>query len=386
VRETLAHPGSLVFVFDGDLHVARDHLPLVVDSLLTRAGKKREKTIVHQNSEEIYWRLASVGKENEVSIVRLHRDAYCVFNASPIEKLQSYINWQTERDELTPKEDSDWAEIMAEEEDDELDEEEPSTGQDYTEQVLGFIQTLARFLGVERDDLDDFELFTLKDLDFLDYLAERFTKRELKNLKHQVESGESFFIPKGNILYLGDLSVSNAAEEAAHFLHWKCSGAMPQQQDRLFDFYMRTLAEALGFFGSKVVNPKRDCWRESDCLAFLVRHPSRAIAAPEERFQKVACELVIQHKVNERRKLGGGRWSKLSKIYEQDDAMHMRVTHMLGHMLGERLYDGLVAGEVAKESIRELFHERHESAKTAFVRYLDLVARTAKVEAPASRF
>ncbi len=384
VKETLAHPRALIFVFDGDLHVARDHLPLVVDSLLTRAGKKREKTLVHQNSEAIYWRLAAKGQENEVSIVRLHRDAYCVFNASPIEKLQSYINWQTERDELTPKEDSDWAEIMASEDD--VDDEEPSTGQDYTEQVLGFIQTLARFLNIERDDLDDFELFTLKDLDFLDYLAERFTKRELGFLKRQVESGESFFIPRGNILYLGDLSVSNAAEEAAHFLHWKCSGAKPRQTDKHFDFYQRALAEALGFFGSKVVNPKRDCWREADCLAFLVRHPSKEVATPEEKFQRIACELVVQHKANERRKLDGGRWSKLSKIYEQPDDMHLRVTHMLGHMLGERLYDGLVTGDVPKEYIKALFHERHEEGKTAFERYMDLVARTAKVEAPASRF
>lgn len=384
VRETLAHPRALVFVFDGDLHVARDHLPLVVDSLLERAGKKREKTLVHQNSEAIYWRLAAKGQENEVSIVRLRRDAFCVFNASPIEKLQSYINWQSERDELTPKEDSDWAEIMAEDEED-LDDEEPSTGQDYTEQVLGFIQTLARFLGIERDDLDDFELFTVKDLDFLDFLAERFSKRELEDLKRQVATGESYFIPKGNIIYLGDLSVSNAAEEAAHFLHWKCSGGAIEQRDPFFDFYLRALTEALGFFGSKVVNPKRECWRESDCLKFLVRHPAGRTLTPEERFQRQACELVLQHKANERRKLDGGRWSRLSRIYEQDDSMHLRVTHMLGHLLGERLFDGLVAGEVEKDYIRSLFHERHESARTAFERYMDLVAKTLKVESQTTR-
>jgi hypothetical protein len=378
-RETIARPAALVFVFDGDLHVARDHLPLVVDSLLERAGKKREKTLVHQNSEAIYWRLADKGEEHEVSVVRLRRDAFCVLNASPIEKLQSYINWQSERDELVPKDDSDWAEIMAE--DDDLDEdEEPSTGQDYTEQVLGFITTLARFLGIERDDLDDFELFTHKDLDFLDYLAQRFTKRELEDMKRQVASGESYFIPKGNIIYLGDLSVSNAAEEAAHFLHWKCSGAMPQRTDRFFDFYLRTVAEALGFFGSKVVNPKRDCWRESDCLAFLVRHKSAREASPEERFQRQACQLVVQHKANERRKLDGGRWSRLSRVYEQADPLHLRVTHMLGHMLGERLYDGLVAGAISKDYIRGIFFERHEGAKTAFDRYMDLVRHTAKVE------
>jgi hypothetical protein len=384
VRETLARPRALVFVFDGDLHVARDHLPLVVDSLLERAGKKRAKTLVHQNAEAIYWRLAAEGKEHECSVVRLRPDAFCVFNASPIEKLQSYMNWQSERDELTPKDDSDWAEIMAEDEDD-LDDDEPSTGQDYTEQVLGFIQTLAHFLGIQRDDLDDFELFTVKDLDFLDYLAERFTDEELEELKRQVETGESFFIPKGNIIYLADLSVSNAAEECAHFIHWKCSGTACHMEDLRFDFYLRTITEALGFFGSKVVNHRRECWREADCLKFLARRQGARQMSGEERFQRVACELVVQHKENERRKLAGGRWSKLSKIYDQPAPMHMLVTHMLGHMLGERLYDGLVAGDLTKEYIHDLFFERHEDARSALDRYMDLVARTQKVEPQVTR-
>ncbi len=373
-RMSLENPRALVFVFDGDLHVARDHLPLVVDSLLERAGKTRQKTLVHQNSEAIYWALAHEGKEHEVSIVRLRRDAFCVLNASPIEKLQSYINWQTERDELTPKDDSDWAEIMAEDDD---DDDEPSTGQDYTEQVLGFVKTLAGFLGIARDDLDDFELFTVKDLDFLDYLAGRFTKRELEDIKRQVATGESYFIPKGNIIYLGDLSVSNAAEEVAHFIHWKCSGNTAPSNDPLFDFYLRTITEALGFFGSKVVNHKRDCWREQDCEAYLLRHGKGG--TPEENFQRQACALVLQHKQNERRKLNGGRWGRLSKIYEQPPPMHMRVTHMLGHMLGEKLYDALVAGEISKDFIRELFFERLTSGRKAFKRYIDLVAKTLKV-------
>jgi hypothetical protein len=381
VRETLERPRALVFVFDGDLHVARDHLPMIVDSLLERAGKKREKTIVHQNSEAIYWALASQRQEQEVSIVRLDRDAFCILNASPIEKLQSYLNWQAERDELEPKDDSGWAEILAaeDEDDDAGDEgEELSTGADYTEQVHGFLKTLAHFLGIERDDLDDFELFTVKDLDFLDYLAERFTKRELADLKRQVASGESYFIPKGNIIYLGDLSVSNAAEEVAHFLHWKCSGIGTIPKEPVHDFYLRAITEALGFFGSLVVNHKRDCWRETDCEQFVARKSARD-ASPEDRFQRLACQLVLQHKKNERRRLETGRWARLAKIYEQPAEMHLRITHMLGHMLGDKLYNALVAGAIEKEFIRGLFFEKHPTPESAFERYMDLVARTQKV-------
>jgi hypothetical protein len=46
-------------------------------------------------------------------------------DASPIEKLQSYLNWQSERDELEPKDDSGWAEILAAEEEEDEEEEAP---------------------------------------------------------------------------------------------------------------------------------------------------------------------------------------------------------------------------------------------------------------------
>jgi hypothetical protein len=376
VRETLAHPRALVLIFDGDLHVARDHLPLVVDSLLERQGKKREKTIVHQNSEAIYWELAKRGLEQETSVVRLHRDAFCVINASPIEKLQSYLNWQSARDELEPAEDSEWAEILAPEGDE--SDDPVSTGADYTEQFLGIVTTLARFLQIERDDLDDFELFTVADLDLFEKLAERFSKSELADLKRQVESSESYFIPRGNIVYLADLSVSNAAEEAAHFLHWKCAGMKEvSREDAFAEFYLRTLTEALGFFGSLVVNHKRECWRESDCVVFVERRKQRTSRfTPEDRFQFAACLLVLQHKKNERGYLASGKWGRLSKVYDQPPELHLRITHMLGHMLGERLYEALVGGALSKEFIRSLFFEKHETRRSAFERYLDLVART----------
>jgi hypothetical protein len=377
VREVLSRPRALVLVFDGDLHVARDHLPLVVDSLLERRqAKKREKTVVHQNAEAIYWELAKRGMEQEVSIVRLDRDAFCVINASPIEKLQSYLNWQSARDELEPAMDSDWAEILAPESDE--SDEDISSGADYTEQFLGIVQTLARFLQIDRDDLDDFELYTVADLDLFEKLAERFTKAELAGLRKQVEASESYFIPRGNIIYLADLSVSHAAEEATHFLHWKCSEMRePDRDDPFASFYLRTLTEALGFMGSLVVDHKRECWRVEDCEKFVQNKTKRSTRfTPEDRFQLAACVLVLAHKKSEEHYAATKKWRKPVKIYEQPPLLDLRVTHMLGHMLGERLYAALVAGTIEKSAIRELFFEKHDTRASAFERYLDLVART----------
>lgn len=438
VDEMEARPDRLVVVFDGDLHVARDHLPLLVDSeLRRRKARPRQRVIVHQNAEAIYWRLAREGREQRVSVVRLAEDAFCVLNASPIEKLHSYLNWVAARDtlepptqysswELSPYEGAGALEV----EDDPLDDEEADgaldRGAEYAEQVLHIVQAQARFLGVARDDLDSFELYTVNDLDFLEHLVEtgRFTQDELDDVKRQILSNESYFIPKGDIIYLADFSVVNAAEEAAHFLHHKCSGyRWDRTRDLAGDFYFRSVTEALGFFGSKVIIPTRECWTERDCMRFVEhelkrarsrkreqtkRRPKAAVgkAARAKRSKKapaqsgpesrltiagphastlLASRVVLLHRTLEREYLETGDWHAAGRALTQPADVHLLVTHMLGHMLGDKLYTALVQGIVTKKKIRELFHAPLEGRGVALGRYLELVRLTATIDHGQSR-
>ena len=99
------------------------------------------------------------------------------------------------------------------------------------------------------------------------------------------------------------------------------------------------MTEALGFFGSKIVAPTRECWRQQDCETFIEAYKAReqerarkrrdatrpALAAgetaelaaiPEERLrllvnQKLTyrtCRLVLKHKELEQEYLKTGRW------------------------------------------------------------------------------
>jgi hypothetical protein len=374
-----------VIVFDGDLHVARDHLPLIVDTLLQRRNEKRRRTIIHQNSEAIYWRLANENREQEVDVVKLADDAFCVLNATPIEKLQSYLNWESERDEMTPVvEWDDHPESNDGEDDDEDDDdvvEVDRDGPDYSEQVLGFVTTIAKFLEIQRDDLDDFELFTVSDLDWLDAVEDRFTSEELDDLKRQVESGMSCFIPRGNIIYLASADVSGAAEEATHFLHAKCAGIADTVREPFTAFYQHCVTEALGFFGSKLIDHKRECWTEQDCQLFIERHArdhKRLDAMGQLQFARAA--LVLQHKKNERAWLATNEWRRLERIYRQPTEVFLGVTHILGHALGDKLYEGLVSGRLDKAWIREAFTSRLDDRTSAFFKYLELVARTQGID------
>lgn len=410
VREMVERPEALVIVFDGDLHVARDHLPLIVDGLLARRGERpRSKLVVHQNAENVHWALARRGQEHAVNVVRLARDAYCVLNASPLEKLHSYLNWVAARETLVPPEASSWEmdAFGGVHEDDEDHDPTP----EYTEQVLQVVQAVARFLGVDgRDDLDAFSLFTVNDLDFLDHLQSsgRYSELELADIKRQILSNESYFIPKGDIIYLSDFSVVNAAEEGTHFLHHRCSGyRWSRPRDLVTDFYFRCVTEALGYFGSKLLVPTRPCWTDRDCERLLEAARRRRRRAARKGEQGVAgaaagphapaanegptlqhnrasvlkaCRLVLHHRALEREFVETGEWTSAGAALTQPAEVHLLITHMLGHMLGDKLYAGVASGAIEKDRIRALFHERIDGRGVALATYLELVELTASLE------
>jgi hypothetical protein len=82
-----------------------------------------------------------------VNVVRLAEDAFCVLNATPFEKLHSWLNWVSERDVLDPPEaTSSWEMGVVEEEpdlplavsddlddDDDLDDEDDFDDEDLKE-------------------------------------------------------------------------------------------------------------------------------------------------------------------------------------------------------------------------------------------------------------
>lgn len=400
-------PEALCLVFDGDLHVARDHLPLIVDTVLReRERPPRRRLIVHQNAEEIYWKLALEEVEQDVSVVRLAKDAYCILNATPFEKLHSYLNWVGERETLAPPDTlSSWT-LIDDDDLEELDEDDVlDRGAEYAEQVHRVVRTLANFLDIERDDLDGFELFTVNDLDFLDYLAEggSFNDAEIEDVKRQIVSNESYFIPKGNIIYLSDFSLINAAEEATHFFHHLCSAyRWDQPRTLVTDFYLRCVVEALGYFGSKLIVPTREVWTEADCQAFVDAHRERAKAEREakqagklppnpegpassmgrvviqhnQRDTLRACRLTLEHRALERTYLESGEWGPPGRALTQKTEVHLLLTHMLGHMLGDKLFAGLVRSQIDKATLKDLFHVPLDKGNQALKAYQQLVKLT----------
>ncbi|HEY6765561.1 MAG TPA: ChaN family lipoprotein, partial [Candidatus Sulfotelmatobacter sp.] len=79
------HPNAVIVVLFGESHLAPTHLP---SSLAEELPGERVLTVL-QNVDSLYWRAAGE-RCGKVDAVRVSQDVLCVFNATPLEKYESY--------------------------------------------------------------------------------------------------------------------------------------------------------------------------------------------------------------------------------------------------------------------------------------------------------
>src|SRR5580700_7922327 len=79
------HPNAVIFALFGESHLAPGHLPRVLHKELPGA----KILTVLQNVDALYWRAAGE-RVDKVDAVRVNEDVLCVFNATPLEKYESY--------------------------------------------------------------------------------------------------------------------------------------------------------------------------------------------------------------------------------------------------------------------------------------------------------
>jgi len=343
-----------LFVFMGDLHLAPSHLPRRVAQALKERGLKKRPLYIYQNSEAIYWQLAEKHLEDQVEIVKIKENSYCFMNTPPIVWQQTYLNWLENEGEAI-----DYA--------------------DAKHSFLELVERIADFLEIELPaDVDEVEVFTCGDLSFLEKLESdgSFTAQELKLIKRQILSSESYFIPSKRYVYLANVSINHAAEEAAHYLKILCSGQ--EFPRRLVDaFYANTLHEALGFFGSKIINHKRKCFHEKDYEG-LVEYLKTSRVSRTQRLDSEIAHMILDHKKLEKE----GRPIPYQRILSKEQELFWGTTHGLGYILGDRLYYGLVSGIITKEEMRDLFTLPMEEEGEAFEAYQRMIQQTKRVKLP----
>lgn len=349
-----AHPEMKLIVFVGDLHVAPDHLPAEVEKALQKKDLSRRQLVIYQNSESIYWRLAQEELEDQVEIVRLSPSEFCIINTPPIVWQQSYLNW--------------------------LEHEEGEI--DFADAQNSFVELLkqiARFLEIPiTSEAEEVEVFTCGDLSFLKALSDdkTFSRQEVQRIKKQILASESYCIPQQGCVYLANLSLNHASEEAAHYLKFLCSGAEGLRHP-VDAFYANTLHEALGFFGSKIINHKRKCFHEKDYRG-LIGYLRSSKAPASRKMELETSLLILKHRELDKK----GLPIRSKQFYRSRHDVFLGVTHGLGYMLGDRLFYALVDGRITKEEVRGAFCDPMGKDGEAYELYRRLLKKVRGVKIP----
>ena len=344
-------PGELALVLVGQLHLATPHLPLYFEREAARLGRPpARRLLLYQNCEEIYWQLERRGLEHQVEAVRVGDDSFCLVNSSPLVCQQSYLDW-----------------VEATREGELLDAWAPA--HHFREAAL----LLGRFLDVDVEAaLDSVRVHAAGDLGFLAALRESggLTRKEQRALERRVLARESFCLPRADAVYLAGASVNHAAEVAAEYLWHEASEDDGDERGLVDGFYARALEQALGFFGSKVLNPRRKCRH--------ARELSRQLTGGSAREREVAG-YVLAHQRFER----GGRAPEVRAVYgSRDPELWGQVTRGLGQILGDKLYYAMLRGTISKAEIRGLFFDPFEEEGAALHTYLYLVGKVGKTKVP----
>jgi hypothetical protein len=347
------YPGHKVFVMIGDLHLA--HLPGMVRDLLKRSDPRLPTSdlILYQNSDAIYWDLADQGLEHRVEVVKISDKEFCRMHTPPIVCQQSYINWlEHEEGEI------DFADSKA--------------------SFLELVDQIAKFLNIDLGgNRDKVDVYTCGDLSFLSQFKKsgKFSASELKALKKQILSSESYFIAEKKVVYLANLSVNHAAEEAAHFIKHVCSGKEPPRTPE-DAFYANILHEGLAFFGSKLINPKRKCFHEKEFEGLISYFETIRVPQGRRLEFETAC-IVLDFLRTDQRKLTNQHFASIMR-----SDIFFSVTHALGYILGDILFYAMMGERVKKGEIRELFSAVWKKEGEPRVAYYDLKKRLKGVRVP----
>ncbi len=323
----------LVLVLMGQFHVTPCHLPRKVQALL---GKhERRALVIYQNAEGVYWSLARGGRVEATRAVEISASELCLVNASPVVCQRSFLDY-----------------VEAEAGDARL--EDPGIAETFRH-LAGAIGRLA---GINVGKAAD-EVMVLRpgDLDVHLRLKQRanFTSAELRQLAKHVFSLESAFIPRAQAVWLSSMSLNNAAEEAARFVRHVCVGNRAVRPRAHPDgFFAACLEAALGFLGSRLVNPKRRCTQLDEWAWHF--ESSRG-----ETKRVAAFTLALAGAVSDGLNKAPGMVPKVNT------ALFMPVSRALGSLLGEALAQAFASKKFAATEVSALFFDPFPAPARTFV-------------------
>lgn len=340
-RELRENRDRLIYVVYGELHIATPHLPKATCQAL-----KFKPSIVqiYQNLERVYFSLSAKQLEGRVDVVALGKNRFAINSAPPWVQWQSYLMY------LDSAIDS------------ELDFDEDAI--DFTDRVSSLVKVLASDLKLNFK-VDDLSIYSPHDDKIWGVLESTLPARQQRAAERYILLGKCFYLPVVGVGYLGRASVNQAAEVAGQFIHAKLCGRKVQFGEMPKDFERMIWVKAVGYFLSKLLNPKRQAQTLTD-----LRTELESSSRQGESRQTLA--LALDQRMTEIIWVQQGR-RRNKKILPRHESRFEQASRILGDMMGERLFLAYHSNRVKKGQLMEwLKHPIEKKDFDSF--YADLVA------------
>src|SRR5579859_82071 len=243
IRRT--HPNAVIFVLFGESHLAPGHLPRELREQMPDA----KVLTVLQNIDALYWHAAGE-RADKIEAVRVSDDVVCVFNATPLEKYESYRLFLDQ-----------WSRC--------------DDGPDFAPTIYNLIDSLAAFLEINRYSPHNgtqpkFLVDMLPEVygGSSDAMLQRLLSRkgindsDRESMVTRVFDRGSAYLPQVNAFYIREFQMMHAAEDVTRFLHHACqglphrlngypAGVTASEEERGRDrFYASVIEHAVAYFGS----------------------------------------------------------------------------------------------------------------------------------------
>jgi len=314
---------------------------------------------VLQNIDPLYWRAA--GERERVDAVRVADRVICVFNATPLEKYETYRLYI----DL-------WRQTRA-------------CSPDLAPTIYNLADSLLRALGIDKYEAAGSGGYLVDAMPEVHSRTSDEQFRLLLNRGGMDEHGQRavlkaltqrgvVYVPRVNAVLVREFHMGSGAEEASRFLHHACRGAIGRaaasETTPENDFYKAVLSEALADFGARMLSPVLPAKRETDLYALysLDREAVEDLGLCTFREFMQMIDFLVLHKDYESSAL---HYREVPKLLTEgicwDGQRRPYSTRMLGGLLGNDLHDAYLHGRISKRFVRSLyFRDLERDARTLY--------------------
>ncbi len=336
----IENPTERLLVLFGELHIVPNKLPKMVQDKIQDKVPEFRSTTIHQNLDEVHWKLQEHEIEKHNQIVKFSEHEYSLQTAPPWIKYESMIYWYENLSDDPEFELHDYV----------LNNGILNLHSNVPENFIFLCEKIQKVLDfdVSGEELEDFNLYEHQNLSLILDKVGRLPKSTLSNfLKRLVKEGRVFRIPFSNNYYCSSYSINRMSFICGiHLQDIVIRKKNINYESILMDkslakkFVLIVKQNTMGYLASKVINPFRKC----DLYMDLKEKNNNPLLPSDQK-------IVISTMINI---IEDDGTSELSQLMEKKSLFHAyECARKLGFYFGEIVYeDFLIKGH---SEYKELF-------------------------------